>query len=60
MKLSNINLPAAVAVGGAVLGAALAVAGVYLLAGLGWALLASALPCGGLSAVMCRGLMRGE
>jgi hypothetical protein len=37
-------------------GTALAVAGVAVLAGLGWALIAAAVPCFGLFAVIQRGL----
>lgn len=37
-------------------GAGLTVGGVYVLAGLGWALIAGAVPCLGLATVIFRGL----
>jgi len=42
-----------------VAGAGLAVGGIYLLAGPGWAMLAGALPCFLFAAVILRGLYRG-
>lgn len=42
-----------------VAGSGLAVYGVFLLAGAGWAMLAAALPCFLLSAIILRGLLRG-
>lgn len=50
--------PANIAVASAVAGIGLAVAGVYLLAGLGWALLVAAAPPLLLAAVLMRGLLR--
>lgn len=40
-------------------GVVLLVAGVFVLAGIGWALIALAVPCLGLAAVIFRGLLRG-
>ena len=40
-------------------GSALAVAGIYLLAGAGWALLAAAVPMCLLGAILVRGVVRG-
>lgn len=56
----TLSLPVTVAIGSAVAGAGLAVGGVFVLAGAGWAMLAAAVPLAGLSAVTFRGLMRGE
>ena len=57
-ELSEPDMPPALAIGliSAVLGSALAVAGVYVLFGVGWALLAGALPPLVLAAAMFRGL----
>ena len=54
----KINLPVTVAVATAVAGVGLAVGGVFLLAGAGWAMLTGALPLLGMSTVTFRGLMR--
>jgi hypothetical protein len=56
----KINVPVAVAVSTAFVGVGLAVGGVFLLAGVGWALVAGSVPLIGVSAVTFRGLMRGE
>jgi hypothetical protein len=40
-------------------GAAMAIAGVYVLAGPGWALIAGSVPCFGLSWVIQRGVRNG-
>lgn len=53
------NIPAAVAVSTAALGVIAAVAGVYVLAGFGWALVAGSIPLLTTSAVTFRGLLRG-
>ncbi len=50
--------PAKIATASALAGTGMAVAGVYLLAGLGWALLAAAAPLLLLAAVLMRGLLR--
>ncbi|SFU81768.1 hypothetical protein SAMN04489707_102361 [Paenacidovorax caeni] len=42
------------------LGAALCIAGVYLLAGLGWALIAGSVPLLVLAAIILRGLQRAQ
>ncbi len=44
----------------AVIGGAAFVTGVYVLVGLGWALLAAGLPFVGLSVLAFRGIMRGD
>ena len=41
-----------------IIGASLAVAGVYVLAGFGWALLAGAVPLIGFAAILTKGLSR--
>ncbi len=41
-------------------GVGLVIAGVYILVGIGWTLLAGAVPCLLLSAVLIRGMMRAE
>lgn len=51
--------PPAVAISSFAAGSGLAVAGVYQLAGPGWALIAGAIPLLLLSAVLMRGLVRG-
>lgn len=56
----KINIPVTVAVSAAIVGVGMAVGGVFLLAGTGWALIAAAAPCVGLSAITFRGLLRGE
>jgi len=58
VELTVTELPAAlvVALVSALLGSGLAVAGVYLLFGVGWALLAGALPLLMLAGAMFRGL----
>jgi hypothetical protein len=55
----KLNLPIALAVVTLLSGIGLAVGGVYLLAGLGWALIAAAVPFALLSSVLIRGLTRG-
>lgn len=55
----KINLPVTVAVASAVAGVGLAVGGVFVLAGAGWAMLTGALPLIGISMITFRGLMRG-
>lgn len=52
----NLNVPVTVAVSTALVGTGLAVGGVFLLAGLGWALVAASIPFIGVSAVIFRGL----
>lgn len=54
----KINLPVTVAVATAAAGVGLAVGGVFLLAGAGWAMLTGAVPLLGMSIVTFRGLMR--
>lgn len=54
----SINPPLALGLTSAVVGAGLAVGGVFLLAGTGWAMLAAAVPLLGLAVVTFRGLMR--
>ncbi len=51
-------LPIVIAAICAVTGIGMAVAGVYVLAGIGWALLAAAAPMLMLAAVLTRGLLR--
>jgi hypothetical protein len=43
----------------AVTGIVLAVAGIYILAGIGWTLLAVAVPCLATSVILIRGLLHG-
>jgi hypothetical protein len=45
----------AIVIGAFVLGCALVVAGVYVLAGLGWALIAAAMPCLVVATLILRG-----
>jgi len=52
--------PAAIAAATFFLGASLAVAGVYVLAGIGWALIASSVPALLLASILIRGLLRAE
>lgn len=64
MRLMNLpGLPTVTPLGVACLallaGIGLAVSGVYVLAGLGWALIAGAVPLFGLSAALLRGLING-
>lgn len=47
------------ALGAIATGTALAVAGVFVLAGIGWALIAAALPCFGLVGMIQKGLRNG-
>ena len=50
--------PAFLAFAAALIGIALAVAGVYMLAGMGWALIASSVPFLLLAKILIRGLLR--
>lgn len=52
--------PQAIAILALLLGAVLAVSGVYHLAGLGWALITAAVPCLLFGAVILRGLIRAQ
>lgn len=52
--------PKLLAVASAAAGVAMGVSGVYVLAGHGWALIAGAVACFGLAAVLLRGLAEGE
>lgn len=52
--------PPAAALLALVLGAALAIGGVYVLAGAGWAMLAGSAPCFGLAGVILRGVRHVE
>ncbi|WP_157779515.1 hypothetical protein [Cupriavidus pauculus] len=54
----KLNVPVTVAVGAGAAGIGLFIAGVFVLAGTGWAMLAGAAPLLSLSAVTFRGLMR--
>lgn len=56
--LALVISPAAIAAASMVAGVALAVAGVHMLFGLGWALIAGSVPLMALSAVLIRGLLR--
>lgn len=56
----TLNTPAIVGVAAAAAGVCAFVAGVYLLAGAGWALIASACPMLLLAAIIFRGLTHGE
>lgn len=56
----TIFTPGTVALLSLVLGAGLAVAGIYLLAGLGWSLIGGAVPMLLLSLVILRGLHRAK
>lgn len=52
--------PQTTAVAASAAGAAMAIAGVYLLAGPGWALIAGSVACFGLAAALFRGLTHAE
>jgi hypothetical protein len=52
--------PSAAALLALVLGAALAIGGVYVLAGSGWAMLAASVPCFGLAGAILRGVRHVE
>lgn len=56
----TLNTPVTVGVVAAAAGVSAAVSGVYLLAGIGWALIASACPLLLLAGVIFRGLMHAE
>jgi hypothetical protein len=56
----QVSTPAIVAMACALLGSAAAIGGVFILAGIGWALIASSVPLLALSAVLTRGLLNGE
>jgi hypothetical protein len=51
--------PVAVLVACMLVGTGLAVGGVFMLWGMGWAMLSGALPLFGVAAVLARGLIRG-
>ena len=60
MRVFGVEItPGGVAALSGFAGSALATAGVYALAGAGWAMLAGAAPLLALSAVLIRGLLRG-
>lgn len=52
--------PQTAAVASTLAGTAMAIAGVYMLAGPGWALIAGAVACFGLAAALFRGLTHAE
>lgn len=55
-----MNKPQLAALGALAAGTALAIAGVYVLAGPGWALIAGSVPCFALFGIIQRGLRHGE
>jgi len=57
--MQSISLPVVLVIIGFVLGWALALVGIYLLANLGWSLLAASIPCFMITLVIFRGIARG-